>query len=117
MLFIVDLMTFQKHEAEQQRASFKKKVNRVSKSGRIIKTPKSILTTSSDEAPRQRSSKKQVDVRAQLQRLREIAKKSFNNKTSGGEHEITAPVAIKESLQDVSTKNKAVSKNIEQSDP
>lgn len=55
-----------------------KKAYRMSSSGRVVKTPKRILTTSSDEAParKKKSSKTMISVKKELERL----KKKYGNK-------------------------------------
>lgn len=69
---------------QNSQKSKKERVTRVSKSGRIIKTPKAILTTSSDEhSPRARSSKNLTSVKSHLQRLREVAKNMNAKKNPG----------------------------------
>lgn len=51
-----------------------KKAFRVSSSGRVVKIPKHILTTSSDEAPahRKKSSKNMISMKKELERLRSM---------------------------------------------
>lgn len=57
----------------QEKNDKSSKYKRVTKSGRMSKTPKKLMTTSSDEAPPKRPSKTSVSVKQELARLQSIA--------------------------------------------
>lgn len=77
--------------AEIEKEKKSKKAFRVSSSGRVVKTPKHILPTCSDEAPvhKSKSSKSMLSVKKELERLR-----SIYGKRDKGTEATSKPIAL-----------------------